>query len=310
MISLRPARFDELGLRRALSDRLVPFLVACMAFLAALAIAGCLGAAVLARHWETGAAATLTVQVPRAEEPTQASGDAGQPGTRLNTVLARLRGTSGIESARPLGQEEVNALLRSWLGTDLATLSIPVPAVVAVKLTGGALDLAGLRDGLTAAAPGTIVEDHAAWAERLETLARSLQLCSGFVLLIVTLVTAAVIAVATRSGLAARRDEVMIVYQLGATDGYIARRFANRAATLALIGGGIGGLFAVPVVFTLTTLALPLGGGRIVPGGVGDALAILPLTLWLLPLILPLAAALVGYLTTQATMRRWLRSLR
>ena len=40
MISLRPARFDELGLRWGLTDRMLPLLVAAMAFLAALALAG------------------------------------------------------------------------------------------------------------------------------------------------------------------------------------------------------------------------------------------------------------------------------
>ncbi len=41
---LRPARFDDLGLRRALSDRLLPALVAAMTFLAALTLAGVVGA--------------------------------------------------------------------------------------------------------------------------------------------------------------------------------------------------------------------------------------------------------------------------
>ncbi|MBV8705414.1 MAG: hypothetical protein JO118_17070, partial [Acetobacteraceae bacterium] len=55
--SLRPAGFDELGLRRALADRMLPFLVASMAFLAALGLAGWVGAAALARHWQAGAGA-------------------------------------------------------------------------------------------------------------------------------------------------------------------------------------------------------------------------------------------------------------
>ncbi len=45
--TLRPVGFDELGLRRAISDRMLPFLVAAMAFLAALALAGWVGAASL-----------------------------------------------------------------------------------------------------------------------------------------------------------------------------------------------------------------------------------------------------------------------
>ena len=66
---LRPSRFDDLGLRRALSDRLLPALVGAMTFLAALTVAGVLAAAAIAEHWQTGAAAVLTVQVPRPGEP-------------------------------------------------------------------------------------------------------------------------------------------------------------------------------------------------------------------------------------------------
>ena len=66
---LRPAGFDELGLRRAIADRILPFLVAAMALLAALALAGWVGAASLARHWQQGAASALTVQVPQPREP-------------------------------------------------------------------------------------------------------------------------------------------------------------------------------------------------------------------------------------------------
>lgn len=50
-ITLRPARFDDLGLRQAMSDRLLPLLVAAMAFLAALALSGLVGAAALAQRW-------------------------------------------------------------------------------------------------------------------------------------------------------------------------------------------------------------------------------------------------------------------
>jgi cell division transport system permease protein len=304
IFSFGPARFDELGLRRALADRMIPFLVAAMAFLAALALAGWMGAAVLAGYWEGGAGSTLTVQVPRAGEPAKSGA-----GTRLSAVQALLSATPGVESANTLSDAQLDALLRPWLGVDVKELAAPIPAVIAVHMTGETDRSNDLAAVLAQSAPGTIVEDQAIWAARLGALARSLQLCAGFVLLIVTVVTAAVIAVVTRSGLAARREAILIVYQLGATDGYIVQRFAARAAVLASAGGAIGGLFALPVVFAVATMAAPLTGGRVLVPTAADAFYFLPLPLWLLPVILPLAAGMVGYVATQFTMRQWLRQL-
>jgi cell division transport system permease protein len=124
---------------------------------------------------------------------------------------------------------------------------------------------------------------------------------------IVFLVTAAVIVVAARSGLAARRETILIVCQLGASDGYIARRFANRVSALAFIGGAIGGSIALPVVFALTTLAASLAGR-----GTTDwtfAYALSRMRLWQLPLILPVMAAIIAYFTAHITLRQWLRQL-
>ena len=83
---LRPARFDDLGLKRALSDRLLPLLVAAMAFLAALALGGAVAASALARQWQEGAGSMLTVQVPQPRGPA-ADGRAGQPGRIVLLVV-------------------------------------------------------------------------------------------------------------------------------------------------------------------------------------------------------------------------------
>ncbi|HEY7579200.1 MAG TPA: FtsX-like permease family protein [Acetobacteraceae bacterium] len=301
---LRPAGFDELGLRRAISDRMLPFLVGAMAVLAALAIAGWAGAASLARHWQQGAGSALTVQVPRAREAA-AEGD----GTRLDRVLAILQAAPGVASARLLSEEELGELLRPWLGSGAERLAIPLPAVIAVRLRDSGVATGALARRLDTIAPGTLVESHGVWIRRLAVLARSLQACAGLALLLVAAVAAAVIAVATRAGLSARREAIEIVHGLGATDGYIAARFAGRATLLAAAGGAIGALVALPVVLGLANLAAPFSGAAPEPASPADLVAALPASLWLALPALPAAAAAIGFLTAQATVRRWLRRL-
>src|ERR1019366_9282191 len=119
-------------------------------------------------------------------------------------------------------------------------------------------------------------------------------------LLVVVAVAAAVVAVATRAGLSVRRQAIEIVHGLGATDGYIARRFALRATRLAAIGGGIGAMAALPVLLLLADLAAPFASqpagaaaawrGDSIAAIVLDWLAALPLALWLALPGLPLAA--------------------
>lgn len=299
---LRPARFDDLGLRRALSDRLLPSLVAAMAFLAALALGGAVAASALARHWQDGAGAVLTVQVPQPA----AAADRGV--TRLDGVLAALRGTPGIGSARALPEEELASLLRPWLGSGPGRIALPLPAVIEVRLSDPALDTARLATRIEGLAPGTLLERHDVWVRRLAVLARSLQACAGLALAVVAFVAAAVIAVATRAGLSARRDAIEIVHGLGATDGYIAGRFAGRATLLASAGAGAGALAALPVLLGLAGLAAPFTG-QDAATDMADLAGALPIALWLALPMLPVVAAVIGWATAQHTVRRWLRRL-
>jgi cell division transport system permease protein len=305
VISLRPSGFDELGLRRALSDRMLPVLVAAMAFLAALAMAGWFGTAALARHWQQGAGASLTVQVPQPAEPSAHAGE-----TRLAAVMAMLTGTPGVASAHALSDQELTDLLKPWLGQAVDRSAMPIPAVIAVRLTDTTAVVDPLSRRLADTAPGTLVEDNGVWFRRLTVLARSLQACAGLALLLVAGVAAAVIAVATRAGLSTRREAIEIIHGLGATDGYIAGRFAARATLLAAIGAAAGAFAALPILLALARMAAPFAGETAATrDALPDALAALPVPLWLALPCLPVSAAAIGFATAQGAVRRWLRRL-
>jgi len=309
-------RADDLGLRRALGSGMLPMLVAAMAFLAALALAGSAGAAALARHWQQGAAAALTVQVP---DPTQAlprAGD-GPEETRLDRALLVLRDTQGVQSAQALTKEELATLLRPWLGDIGAGPALPLPAVVRVRLDAGGADLDDLARRMEEEVPGALVESHGGWVERLTVLARGLQVCGWLIVALVAAVSAAVITIATRAGLSARRESIEIIHGLGATDAYIAGRFARRATWLACAGGLLGAVASVPVLLALARFAAPFvraapeaaeaagATARDLPG----ALAGLPPELLIGLPCLPVAAALIGFFAAHATVRSWLRQL-
>jgi cell division transport system permease protein len=240
-------------------------------------------------------------------------------------VLATLRAAPDVAEARALTQDELTQLLRPWLGGGADRMAIPLPAVIAVRLADSAGDIDALARQLDALAPGTLTERHAGWMHRLSVLARSLQACAGLILLLVAAVAVTVVAVATRAGLGARRAAIEIVHGLGATDSYIAGRFAVRATVLAAVGAGVGAVVALPVLLVLANLAAPLTGAAphiSLPAGLPpglsaglaaglpiDLLTALPALVWLALPVLPLLAAAIGCITAQITVRRWLRRL-
>ncbi|MGG5888419.1 cell division protein FtsX [Falsiroseomonas sp. HC035] len=278
---------DPLGLRRALSGLLLPGLVAAMALLAALALAGAQGAAGLAERWQRGAAAAVTVQIPDSDP------------ARIERALVALRAMPEVAEASAMPAERLAALLRPWLGDAPA---LAVPGVIELRLRSALTDPVLIGDRLSGQVPGALVEAHGLWVQRLAALARSLQAMALGVLLLVAVVAAAVVAVATRAGLASRRNAIEVLHGLGARDRDIAGRFARRLGLLAAAGALAGTLGAVPALGLLANLAGPWVGAE----GRMDSLAGLP---WLGLLALPPVAYLVGWGTAQATVRRWLRQL-
>lgn len=312
---------DGLGLRRAIPERMLPSLVAAMAFLASLALAGAVGAHLLAQRWSAGAGAIMTVQVPDADADAAAANTTA--GTRIDAVMARLVQTTGLAGIHRLDQAELRQLLQPWLGGRAEDIPLPLPAVVQLRLGPDIAAPPALAEALGAVAPGTLVENSTAWSSRLLALTTSLQACAGLALLTVASVAGCVVALATRAGIATRRHAIEIVHGLGATDGYIAGRFARRAGRLALFGGAVGALVALPVLAGLSHLAAPFASEHVtpdsLPGAVpvaSDALDLVAALPGMLPLplliglpVLPLAAGLIGWLTAQGTVRVWLRRL-
>lgn len=301
------SRADRIGLRTAMADRLLPFVVAAMSFLAALALAGSIASGTLATRWLSGARGLLTIEVATPDQPV---GNGGP--SRIDAVLARLHATPGLADVKRLSGPELAKLLKPWLGAASSdgTLPIPLPAVIVVHARPGAPGPAALAAKLDAIAPGTMVDSGARWASRLAELTASIRASAAAILLIVVLVAASVVAVAVRAGLAQRREAIEIIHGLGALDSDIANQFALRAMRLAAGGGVIGGLAALPVLAWLGHLSSGLVTiAPAPPPGSTPGFAGLPPLLVSTPLIFTIAAALIGWTAAQVTVRGWLKRL-
>ncbi|CAG4906376.1 unnamed protein product [Acidocella sp. C78] len=300
------SRADRIGLRAAMADRLLPFVVAAMSFLAALALAGSIAAGTLATHWLSGAQGLMTIEVGSPSAPAIAGNT-----SRADAVLRQMKAMPGFSDARRLSDAELSDVLKPWLGSAASGNNLPIalPAVIVVHAETGSVDAATLAKTLDKTAPGTLVDSGSRWAGRIAELTDSIRASAAAVLVIVALVAASVVAVAVRAGLAQRREAIEIIHGLGALDSDIANQFAGRAMRLAGLGGLIGGLAAPPVLAWVGHLAAGLMIAPSSATGAHSPIMALPPVLVATPLIFTIAAAVIGWIAAQVTVRGWLRQL-
>ncbi|MCZ8143626.1 MAG: cell division protein FtsX [Acetobacteraceae bacterium] len=276
-------RGDPIGLRGALADRLLVALIAAMALFATCALAGHEAVSQMAKRWQQGANAAVTVQIPN---PTPA---------RMEAALGALRALPAVREAQAVDPGRMAELLRPWLG-DVAGL--PLPGVIELRLADLAADPVLIGDRVAEAVPGAVTEAHGVFVARLAAVARALSAAALMVVLLVAVVGASMVVLAVRAGIAARRDSVMVLHMLGAADRDIAGRFARRTAWLALLGAILGVGLAAGVVWALLQLAGPM-----LPKITAQDLPLLGLA------AIPLSAALIAWAATIASILLWLRRL-
>jgi cell division transport system permease protein len=233
---------------------------------------------------------------------------------RLETVLAVLRQTAGIESVHLLEPAETARLLEPWLGPAVPLDALPVPRLIDLRTdpTRG-IDVAALRTQLAAVVPDARLDDQLPWPKGMRAAARRIEgiLVGGIAVALLLVAASAVFAV--RTALMADRSAARLLHALGAADSVIARRFAVRSLRLGLVGGGIGAgaaLLTIVVLGDAGSLVQPPvppratgAAGGTAASGIGD---------WRLWVILGgavLGAGLIAMASAWATVRRQLAGM-
>ena len=293
---MRLFRRSDVPLDSDASGRFLPWLVAVMVYLAALALVCALTMTRAISHWEEGLSGTMTIQVPQGIGAQAAAA----PGEVLARVTRILLDTPGVRQAEVLEPAEIERLLEPWLGAAAGLADLPVPALISVSFDAAAPpDIEHLARRIAEAAPGAVVDSHQAWLGKVRDLARSVQLLSVLVVGLIGIGAIAIVAFATRMGLSVHGHVIELLHLIGARDAYVARQFQAHALTFALRGGIIGLLLAVGTVFLV---------GRTIRGGEAillPAMSLQPLD-WSVLLLLPVVIALVAMVTARMTVLRTL----
>ena len=267
------------------------FVIAVMAFLAALALGASLVATRAAHGWQSGLSDHITVQVMPPEDGDARAGLE----TETQAALSVLAATPGIAHAAPLSDAEINALVEPWIGKDGAVSGIPLPKLIDAAITPGEdVDVARLATRLKQAAPHSSVDDHRRWMARLRGVADAVRFSAYGILLLIAGATAAAVSFATRAGLDAHHEMVALLHQMGALPGFIARAVEWHYFISALLAASLG---------TVSAGLFFLGAGGLETFGVEAVPFLPPLSLlwneipWLLAV--PAAASLIAWATAR-----------
>ncbi len=199
-----------------------------------------------------------------------------------------------------LERRQAETLLRPWLG-DTPLDDLPIPHLVSVTLDReDPATREELRRALSSAGLDASVDDHSRWLADVESAAAAVRTSAALLFALLTAAAGAVIAFATRTGMAAAHDVVEVLYLSGARDDFIAGLFQMRYAQLAMISG-LWGAGAAAVV--AAAIKIGSGGSGLSPAlplAWSDLLAVSP---W--PLVAATVAAVAARLTTMRLLREF-----
>ncbi len=283
-------------------DRIVPptgftaqltlFAAAAMAFLAVFALALALATGRLSDRWASELAGSVTVRV---------SAPLDEQATATQATMQILATTPGAGQPRLLPADEVAALLTPWFGPDMPVDALPVPSLIELPIAGEDFNPQGLRLRLEAEAPGATLDDHTEWRRPLVTAANRLRMMGIVSLLLIGAASASMITLAAKAALAANGQVIRVLRLIGARDITIATAFVRRFTKRAAVGATVGTLFGMAGIAMLP--GMDAAGGFLTGLGFQG-------WGWLLPLLIPVVAAAVGFFATRWAALKMLGAVR
>ena len=266
----------------------MPWVLAIMVALTVLAAGAGLSLGNLAGDARSELSGGATVQILQADPATRAE--------QAQAAQEALQAMAMVEQSRQIPQDELDALLEPWLGESGDAETVPVPALIDVRLEGRADDAAieRLRQRILEVAPDARVDAQSDWLQPVFSALTSLQYVALALVLLLAVTSAAAVFLAARSALGNNRETIEIVHLLGGTDGQIAQLFQRAILRDSVIGGGVGLLLGLAAVLGLGYQFAALDSGMIGGGGL-DWLD------WILIALIPVLGVVLAVATARFT---------
>ena len=274
----------------------MPWVLAIMVALTVLAAGAGLSLGNLAGDARSELSGGVTVQILDADPRSRAE--------QAQAAQAVLQGMDMVAQSRIVPQEELDRLIEPWLGNAGDAETVPVPALIDVRLGGKATPQAieALADALAGTAPDARIDAQSSWLQPVFSALRSLQYLALALVLLLAVTSAAAVFLAARSALGNNRATIEIVHLLGGTDGQIAQLFQRAVLVDSILGGVAGLVLGLAAVLALGYQFAALDSGMIASAG-------LDWIDWIVIALIPVCGVVLAVATARFTVLAAVRKM-
>ncbi len=209
-------------------------IMAIMAFLASLSLVLVLMGLRQSASWQNDLKSAATVQIIGEDTIS----DADKAADILRTL-------SSVRSVDILSEAEGRTLLNPWIGELDLPNDITVPALIRLEIDDTTFDPVEIERRLITAGIEATVDNHRQWSKNLSSTWNRVRLALFSLLAIILCATVAISTFATRSVLQVRRNIILVLGQVGATDSFIGGLFVKRFLGLGFKAAITGIIFAL-----------------------------------------------------------------
>lgn len=272
------------------ATKLLPWVMAIMVYLSALAAAGSLLLHTGFEDWASSLQGRITVQLTGEDRDLIVA--------QSLEIQETLRRTPGIKSVRILSNEEISLLLEPWLGSGNITEDLPVPVMMDVMTNEDAyVNLEALESKIRQISDSVYLDDHAQWLGHFYDLAYTVEYTSVGILVMIVLASVCIVIFGTKSSMSEHKTTLEIMHLMGAHDQMIARAYQKRFMYYGLKGGMIGLILSFLTIYGLLNLVQDLSDGLV-------EMPTLPYLKMSILLLVPVLFALLAMLAARITVMR------
>lgn len=315
-------RFSEISIDKELSYKYIPAIFSVMVFLIIILIAVSISIGGSFFKWDFEMKHRYTVQVPSYEiDLIDSLDENGNP--EKNTLSFEQKRTKAKEDARIILEKtiavfksdpqviradvvdakKIQNLVRPFISTDPETLnSLPLPTLIEVDVRqGGKFDLNTTILKLKNIHENIQVNHQDKWQQSIKNFGQAIKFVSYIFISLIILCMITLMILITKSAVNANKKVIDILRLMGARNNYIAHLYQMPILKSTLLGGFIGSLLALPVIYGFSVLAQSVGL-------VSSESMILSLRRNLIFIIAtPLSVAFISFIAARITVMRSLK---